>query len=955
MSANNHWPSSRREVYALTVSNLLTEHSNVHESGKHKSWLSEQQLLDAAGYLSCLYLIADVRGFAKFGTVEDRVQLLNSLGNPQELKLQKVIETRVFESTAANAFMPAHRTIAEYLAARYLANRIEQELSLGRALALLKGFDGGIVTSLRGLHAWLAVFVAEARSQLIDADPMGVALYGDVACFSVPEKQRIFKNIAIAAKFSSASVCRQWDNAPLGALASEDMAEAIKAALLAESSQAENHAVALVMLKAMEAANAIPSLATTLLYVVRNSAYPGHLRVFALQVYLKHFELDSSVLHMLLDEIRSGVVADAEDELLGKLLAKFYPSLLSIETVLDHLHRPKNDRLIGIYKYFWCDLLLRQTADELLPQVCDALAKIQSIAPVAHNDLFWDLSSSIVPCNLTIHGDKTDDETVFNWLGLCLDKHHHSHLDKDGKVQVYEWFQARPARYKAILRVAFDQLAEHPHFPYPAMARLHGAPKPADFNEWLFQQALGETDPAKIDSYYNCFFGLDGNFEPQFAGSADELARWTAASPAFADYLAVKSTLSIEQQDRRDEIRFDIARRTDAQEKRRAAIRADVPQMLKNAGRRDLLHILALTYLGISGDSNSSAEERLTLLLGEDNELRSAVIFALKNTLNRRDLPSVDEIINSAIKNKVHFLTPAIIVSCELMYSDEAEKLLFLNDALLSIGVASFYVYGVDAQISSDWFDAVAMVRPELVAQACIINTAAHFKKSSDNARGLYALAHSPSFAKVAKLAVLPLLSDFPLRAKLAQLPMLESLLKAGIAHLDREALLAVIVGRLAAKTLDPTQRTYWLGAALVVNETAFLQPLIEHVKNSPDKISHLSKFFTHPQSSRCAFNFSDTTAAGLVNIFGVGSYPEGMFQEGFVNSAMSNSWRVRDWLGQLANSATTAATTLLLELEKSPALQQWAEHIRDAMSAHAVTLRDTRFDRPTVAGVETV
>src|SRR5450759_2476763 len=40
-------------------------------------------------------------------------------------------------------FSPVHRTVAEYLGARYLAKRICQGLPAGRVLALMLGQDGG--------------------------------------------------------------------------------------------------------------------------------------------------------------------------------------------------------------------------------------------------------------------------------------------------------------------------------------------------------------------------------------------------------------------------------------------------------------------------------------------------------------------------------------------------------------------------------------------------------------------------------------------------------------------------------------------------------------------------------------------------------------------------------------------------------------------------------------------
>ena len=71
--------------------------------------------------------------------------------------------------------------------------RIEDGLPVGRVLALMAGDDGGIVSELRGLSAWLAAHVKTNRGEIIDRDPFGTVFYGDVRAFSHEEKYRVLK------------------------------------------------------------------------------------------------------------------------------------------------------------------------------------------------------------------------------------------------------------------------------------------------------------------------------------------------------------------------------------------------------------------------------------------------------------------------------------------------------------------------------------------------------------------------------------------------------------------------------------------------------------------------------------------------------------------------------------------------------------------------------------------
>ena len=87
--------------------------------------------------------------------------------------------------------------VAEFLAGRYLAKLIRDGLPARRVVALMSGAgDGRVVTVLRGLAAWLAAHPSEARRQLIDVDPVGVGIYGDIGEFTTDDKQRLLRSLA---------------------------------------------------------------------------------------------------------------------------------------------------------------------------------------------------------------------------------------------------------------------------------------------------------------------------------------------------------------------------------------------------------------------------------------------------------------------------------------------------------------------------------------------------------------------------------------------------------------------------------------------------------------------------------------------------------------------------------------------------------------------------------------
>lgn len=61
---------------------------------------------------------------------------------------------------------------------------------MGRLRSML-GFEGYPSSELRGLHAWLAVFLPQYAQVFIEADPYGVLTYGDAASLPIAEKQNL--------------------------------------------------------------------------------------------------------------------------------------------------------------------------------------------------------------------------------------------------------------------------------------------------------------------------------------------------------------------------------------------------------------------------------------------------------------------------------------------------------------------------------------------------------------------------------------------------------------------------------------------------------------------------------------------------------------------------------------------------------------------------------------------
>ena len=194
------WPESRLETFEMASKKMAEEQNPEHLAGVGS--VPTESVLDGAGYLSALHLLADLPGIssAPVTDVGPLVHLNEISVLPTPLTrdcLEQALKTRLFTGEDGQGQSPLHRHVGEFLGGRYLGRLIDNGLPASRVVALMTSrSDGRVVTPLRGLSAWLAVHSPTARQLLVDADPVGVGLYGDIGGFSTDEKESLLESLA---------------------------------------------------------------------------------------------------------------------------------------------------------------------------------------------------------------------------------------------------------------------------------------------------------------------------------------------------------------------------------------------------------------------------------------------------------------------------------------------------------------------------------------------------------------------------------------------------------------------------------------------------------------------------------------------------------------------------------------------------------------------------------------
>lgn len=349
------WPENRSEVYRLACEKLAEENNVRHRQASEAKVIDTGTLLKAAGQLFAVQLLSSKAGIASdLGSSDTSYPALSQFKPEIPAAARRALQSALFTPAPGHTehLTPHHRSIAEYLAARWLADKVDREsLPQGRLLNLLLGFDDGVVADLRGLLAWLAQHSTSIRRRLIEADPLGIVLYGDVRPFSTSDKRFLLQSLRQQGERFPGYRWHLWqDMSGFRALADtallDDFQRILEAPERGDATQAHMDCV----LDILEYGHADVSLAAPLLSMIKDTSLWPRLRNSALRIWLGMASPAES--KALLSQICSGQVEDEDDELLSQLLNLLYPDFLMPNELLHCLHPPKDTNLIGGYRMF---------------------------------------------------------------------------------------------------------------------------------------------------------------------------------------------------------------------------------------------------------------------------------------------------------------------------------------------------------------------------------------------------------------------------------------------------------------------------------------------------------------------------------------------------------------------------------------------------------------------------
>jgi len=964
----DHWPASRQETYLLACRSLAMEHNSDHRTAQRHNAANVESILNDSGILCALLLLSDSRSYVVDTASATSGEILiddlpTALGVSSDSAV-RVLSSKLF-ATEGKTRTPRHRTIVEFLAARSISHHIKNGLPMSRVLALMEAFDGRIVEPLRGLFAWLTTHCIRERKFLIERDPLGLVLYGDVHPFSTTEKCHILASLYKEGEKFRWFRNENWESHPFGALGTADMEKIFRALLDKPSREPAHQALLECVLNAIEHGEDMQSLYPSLPKIVRDSSYDGTIRKAALSALLKKSILNVTTTKRLLDQIANGTIIDSNDELMGRLLTALYPAHISANQVMKYFHPRKEANFLGRYHMFWEVEIFLHTEPINLPILADSLVEI-----VKQN---WELldkyeiqsfAGKLISKVVAMGGKDEPIDRLYRWLHGVSTKYGTSALKTQESNNIGAWLSLHPKRQKNLFAYALLQISPNVKNFHMEWLRceylLYGARRPRDWYNWMLGLASKTSTEhvAKICVERAALAVIKAS--DQFDIGIGEVTEWIAKHQIkwpLAEFWCQKIwTCDLNDWSREEFIlnRTQAVERTAERSERQREMAPHLPKIYAGTAVPGLFHDIAYAYAGNSSflDGNTP-EERVQELLGIDAIGATRAIEGLKSVLWRTDLPTGTEVIKLHVgtQKRYYLIQPACLLAADILVSETSDVPLMWSDKLAQTLFAFSLVDGGNAP---SWHTILAKQKSKLIRDIFLQYAQNAIQKEvHPHVVGLHEMVSKDGPTTLAQFVLPSLLNCFPEKATSAQIHLLNNtLLPASKCHLDADIFENILNTRLKNRKIDSHQRIALFVARL--NDQKHFYRLTKFVGSDVERILQMGRSIENQAINGKILEIDDPKLLGqLIEILAPHASP--MWPASGIRNLSENDEfgnLVRSLIQQLSSNSELTTGIELLRLRALPQLERWAITLEASHYGYSKLARATAFKYPTVSAV---
>ncbi len=956
MLGEEQWPDGKRGAYELACKQLLTEHSHTHNTSRYQaSWLDE------AGQLCAIYLLSNSASISINAIADAPSMALGELSiTPEQATLwPQLLGHKLFTQIAPDQYTPVHRTVAEYLAARYLAKQLQKNrLTLTRLSAWLFASDGGIIANLRGLAGWLAALATEevARNKLIQVDPQALLSYGDLSLLPKSAKTSLLRALEERPYRGYITAEAAAAYAPL---VGNEMKGVVAEYFHTDERSTTNSEMVYLLCRALAQTAQIEGLIPSIEKIVRDITWDENARHAALKVLI-HYRTDSlGKLLPLAQAIRDHQLEDTRGDMLGSLLVALYPAHISPQEVFQYFGLGMEGHTSG-YDMFWHRLASK--IEEQPATVASALAdglilwRKQQGVPYSRRyyDYRVDQMKSLIASAIAHSDASTPIKLLFEWFESCWDMMAPLHInDVEERKKIIDWANQHADLVQALIEHRYESATENYH---SILYRFEGLPLPKNQQLWFFALAEKAYAAKKIDkaefflqeSMSRFYFApQDGNL------SFEAMERWVEERAELQTCFKNLLQCEWEKDGGRSQQRELDKEHQKHKEERQQEFEEELRYLTNNlelvrSGKQlQALWHIAIKYAAKGGAHYMQLDptgDQIFDAVQASVELKTTFKQGFINCFHALDESTIKQAIAAAKENKTLYVLMPAMLGAEHLATEQSGFLFALSKTQVR---GLFTAYFLSLLKEPAWVKPLLNAHPDWIAEIWLEIALSHakLKKSIPN---LHDVAREDSYKFVAKQALPKLLNQYPIKNAETQMFDFAALLLGCWRYMEREELVIALKARLAKKSMNAPQRAYCLMIGFLLSPLHFETQITKLLGARQIDIAQLMSFLKaagFPHSGEVDFaELTPQATAFCIRLFAPHSTPDRPIGAFMVSEIDTTRDFINLLITHLENDPSSEATNALQALGRDIKLGKWQSYFEYALPRQIERAREVHF-----------
>ncbi|MUI54449.1 NACHT domain-containing protein [Aliivibrio fischeri] len=953
------WPSTRAELMDGACRSLLKELNDEHNEVFDEQ-LNDLTLQKSSEYLAAIMMLSNIDGIST-----NRKAARKNFPSIHELDgdlfcMRVASRRRLFSPLENERIIPKHRKIAEYLTAKYLARRIKEGLSLRRLMTLLTGFDGKTAPDLRGVYAWLVTLLAGSAEKVIHHDPYGAIIYGDTYSWTPHTKV-----VAINA-LKQLSLIDPWFRQDdysvkeLGGLADQSTVSSFIEHIV--NDDGSSHFLS-VLFGALESSIGINSLELeqVLIAYLENEKNPDHLREDALQAFCSISLNVEEILLIILEKIDEKEIKDEKQYLLGALLERLYPTVITPEQITRYLVEPCSG-FIGSYYMLLVYRLVEETPSCCLKALVNSAIKWKETSQLSERQFRF--LNSLTLRLLAEFYESESVEDVYNWLCINTGEYNRNtfgHSDKD-KLRIL--LSSHEKKLFEVFLHHIDVSSEKNNYAYGFMWRFDeltaNSLSQQVFIEEAYKYVTSTKDEYKQKIVFEIFCVIYFNRGlGSFSFTLEDIEKTSLQYEPLNEILVNQNYCDLKHQEWRLE---DAQRKNKLLEKNQRRLEenkkeiASLSSEIKKGDEVELLQHYARVWLGQYADVDHKAEpiKRLSDEVGSENV--PILYEGFTNVIYKEVFNSIKDIAESDIDGRVYHRASLLLAALSIVSELKGkESLLSLQDNIITLAFS--YELTRPTEYSINWFNWLKEKKFNLYQLAIDKFWRIQLDKKSASLSGLYSFRGDEEIFLAAINIIPNLLRDYNSIPPNLLMTMLENI----VGNVEPTILISLVDESLKKRHIRKNfTRAMWLSVGFMCDSASYVKRLSDELVRNTDakwyvKKLLLSDVFSRDDNelyTRCAGYRKDVVvllAQHFNNI--TEEYHEGIRAVGEYDEARI-ARTIRSLIRTFSDDTSNEATLCLESLKSNKKLEQWHSEINYATADHIRKAREARFSYPSTHSV---